>query len=289
MSVHRPHRHRRRRHARHRARRRGRRRPGARHRERHDRRRGAEAHPRRHPGHHGRHPSAHRRRVEGLVHHQPPARAVRPRAVRRAQPVVDRRRQVDHRACARRRDGCARCCSRRRSQACAVDRLRLRRIAAAYGAFGWADDPQPYFEAVLGSRRPDGVDDATMLHLARLYGTEYLDVLESGRARAPPGSSPLRPRRARLDIAAQAVFAVTHEGARTLADVIDRPSGAGHARTCVARRGRAGGRSGGGPLGWTVETTAAAVEAELARRVRDRGALEPRCGLIGHRSDRAQV
>jgi glycerol-3-phosphate dehydrogenase len=146
----------------------------------------------------------------------------------------------------------------------AVHDFDSRRVAA-YGAFGWADDPQPYFDAVLGSRRPDGVDDATMLHLARLYGTEYLDVIElveldprlARRLSSVPG---------RLDIAAQAVFAVTHEGACTLDDVLDR-------RLVLGTLGRVSRAEVeqvaavvAGPLGWSVEATTAAVEAELARR-----------------------
>lgn len=139
------------------------------------------------------------------------------------------------------------------------------RRLAAHGAFGWADDPQPYFDAVLRSRRPDGVDDGTLLHLARLYGTEYLDVLDLVE-RDPRLGRRLSTVPGRLDIAAQAVFAVTHEGACTLADVLDR-------RLVLGTLGRVSrdevehvAAAVAAPLGWTVEQTTAAVDAELARR-----------------------
>ena len=62
------------------------------------------------------------------------------------------------------------------------------------------------------------------------------------------------------------MFAVTHEGACTLADVLDRRLVLGtlgkvsrdeveHVAAVVA-----------GPFGWSVEATAAAVDAEVARR-----------------------
>lgn len=139
------------------------------------------------------------------------------------------------------------------------------RTAPAHGAFGWADDPQPYFEAILGAARPVGIDDPTLMHLARLYGTDYVDVLDLVQRDARLAAR-LSQRPGRFDIAAQAVFAVTHEGARTLSDVIDRRLVLGtlgsvsraeveHVALVVA-----------GPLGWSIESTTAAVEAELGRR-----------------------
>ncbi len=139
------------------------------------------------------------------------------------------------------------------------------RRAPAYGAFGWADDPQPYFDAITAAVRPAAIDEATLLHLARLYGTEYVEVLDLVHA-DPRLAARLSQRDGRLDIAAQAVFAVTHEGALTLADVIDRRLVLGtlgavsrdeieHVARWIAQ-----------PLGWSVEATVAAVDGELDRR-----------------------
>ena len=65
------------------------------------------------------------------------------------------------------------------------------------------------------------VDEATAAHLVRLYGSDAVAVMELA------ASDPALARRAgdgpgRLDILAQAAYAVTAEGAVTLADVLDR-------------------------------------------------------------------
>lgn len=136
---------------------------------------------------------------------------------------------------------------------------------AAGGAFGWAEDATPYLEAVQRSRPDLPLDAATRVHLARLYGTEHdrvLDLVE----RDPRLAQRVSDRPGRLDIVAQAVFGVTDESARTLADVIDR-------RLVVGTLGRIDrvevervALSIAPLLGWTVEQAAAAVESELARR-----------------------
>ncbi|MFZ4811658.1 MAG: FAD-dependent oxidoreductase [Ilumatobacteraceae bacterium] len=137
--------------------------------------------------------------------------------------------------------------------------------AAAEGAFGWAEDPQPYFDAVVRARHALPLDAATRMHLARLYGTEHeriLDLVE----RDPSLAQRLSDDPARLDIAAQAVFAVSDEAARNLADVIDRRLVLGTLgrveRVEVERVALAIAPL----LGWSVEHAAAAVDAELARR-----------------------
>ncbi|MCU1361767.1 MAG: glpD [Ilumatobacteraceae bacterium] len=139
------------------------------------------------------------------------------------------------------------------------------RRSAAHASFGWADDPQPFFDAILATVRPKGIDDATLMHLARLYGTEYIELLDlvqrderlGHRLSATPG---------RLDIAAQAVFAVTHEGALTLSDVIDRRLVLGTLGAVSRAEVERVATIVAGPLGWSIESTTAAVEAELARR-----------------------
>jgi glycerol-3-phosphate dehydrogenase len=136
---------------------------------------------------------------------------------------------------------------------------------AAAGAFGWAEDPQPYLDAAVRSRPALPLDAATRLHLARLYGTDHelvLDLVE----RDPRLAEPISDRPERLDIAAQAVFAVTDESARTLGDILDRRLVVGTlgrvSRTEVERVALAVSPV----MGWDLEQAAAAVEAELGRR-----------------------
>ncbi|MFM2070710.1 MAG: glycerol-3-phosphate dehydrogenase [Actinomycetota bacterium] len=132
-------------------------------------------------------------------------------------------------------------------------------------SFGWAHDPQPYFDSVVRSRPDLPLDAATRLHLARLYGTAHnriLDLVE----REPALGRRLSDDPRRLDIAAQAVYAVVEEAARTMSDVLDR-------RLVIGTLGRVS-RSEAervavviGPLlGWSFEETSAALEAELGRR-----------------------
>ncbi len=150
------------------------------------------------------------------------------------------------------------------------------RRTAAHGAFAWAADPAPFLAQAVASRPALGLDRATMLHLARLYGTDHvriLDLVEGDRRLARR----LSDRPERLDIAAQAVFAVTDEAACTLGDILDRRLVLGTLgqldRNEVERVAVAV-----APLfGWSVEQAGAAVETELARRaalmMRWRGAL----------------
>jgi glycerol-3-phosphate dehydrogenase len=132
-------------------------------------------------------------------------------------------------------------------------------------AFGWAEDAEPFLGQAAAARPSLGLGAETMLHLARLYGTEYVRVLDLVE-RDPRLGQRLSNRSERLDIAAQAVFAVTHESACTLADVIDRRLVLGTLgqvdRTEVERVAVAVAPV----LGWSVEQTSAAVDAELARR-----------------------
>ena len=139
------------------------------------------------------------------------------------------------------------------------------RRLAVQSSFGWAHDPQPYFDSVLRSRPDLGVDEATRVHLARLYGTEHARVLDLVE-RAPQLARRLSDDPQRLDIAAQAVYAVIEESACTLADLLDRRLVLGTlgrvSRLEVARVAEAV-----APVfGWSVEHTAAAVDAELSRR-----------------------
>ena len=95
------------------------------------------------------------------------------------------------------------------------------RSIAVFGAFGWAADAQPYLEAAARSRSELDVDPASRLHLARLYGTEHDRILDIVAAEPLLGRR-IAERRGCLDIGAQVVFAVTHEAACSLSDVIHR-------------------------------------------------------------------
>ena len=108
-------------------------------------------------------------------------------------------------------------------------------------------------------------------HLARLYGTEHeriLDLVEHD----PTLGRRLSDRPGRWDIAAQAVFAVTDEAARTLSDVLDR-------RLVLGTLGRLSREEianvvevVGPMLGWSEGAALAAIDVECARRA----ALEAR-------------
>ena len=91
----------------------------------------------------------------------------------------------------------------------------------AAGAFAWAEDAEPHLRGVAAAAARVGLDAHTAEHLGRLYGTGYTQVLDLVE-RNPALGERLTTEHDCLDIAAQVVVAVVHEGARTLGDVIDR-------------------------------------------------------------------
>jgi glycerol-3-phosphate dehydrogenase len=146
--------------------------------------------------------------------------------------------------------------------------VRTRRFdsthASVFGAFGWAQDAEPFLHQAASSWPELGLPRAVRLHLARLYGTAHVRVLDLVE-REPALGQRISERPDRWDIGAQAVFAVTDEGAMTLGDVV-------HRRLVL---GTLGGVTRGelervadliGPLlGWDHATRAAHVEREVAR------------------------
>jgi len=93
--------------------------------------------------------------------------------------------------------------------------------AATSTTFAWAQDAEPFLAGVVNAAAAIGLDAATGEHLGRLYGTDYSSII--GIVGAQPSlAQRITTEHGCLDIMAQVVFAVTHEGARTLADVIDR-------------------------------------------------------------------
>ena len=91
------------------------------------------------------------------------------------------------------------------------------RRGAAFGSFAWARDAGPYLADAGRELVEAGLPTKSAELVARLYGTEYVEilhlVLEDRRLGEVLPSG---------DVAAQVVFAVTNEGARTLSDIVDR-------------------------------------------------------------------
>ena len=131
--------------------------------------------------------------------------------------------------------------------------------------FAWAQDAAPFLAGVASAAGALGLDTATGEHLGRLYGTEYAAII--GLIGAQPGlARRITHDHGCLDVLAQAVYAVTHEGARTLDDVIDR-------RLVVGTLGPVSRATIGviadvaGPLwGWDEERCGRESDAEFSRR-----------------------
>lgn len=92
-----------------------------------------------------------------------------------------------------------------------------RPLSSSFGDYATIADA---FDVAFRAQPEADVPLVVREHLARLYGTEHLEILELV-ASEPNLSERLWPGESN-DIAAQAVYAVTHEKAATLADVIDR-------------------------------------------------------------------
>lgn len=95
------------------------------------------------------------------------------------------------------------------------------RHAAVSSAFAWADDPEPYLTAEAVRWSDLGLAPETIRQLAMLYGTRAHEVLALV-ADDPAMGRRLSERPGILDVAAQVVWGIDVEGARTLADLIDR-------------------------------------------------------------------
>ncbi|NBN89992.1 MAG: glycerol-3-phosphate dehydrogenase/oxidase [Actinobacteria bacterium] len=135
------------------------------------------------------------------------------------------------------------------------------RRGAAFGTFAWARDAGPYLADAGRELVEAGLSTKSAEIVARLYGTEYVDILhlvlgDRRLAEALPSG----------DIAAQVVFAVSSEGARTLSDIIDRRLIAG----TVGRVDRESlewvARFAAPLLGWDASRAEREVSREDARR-----------------------
>lgn len=131
--------------------------------------------------------------------------------------------------------------------------------------FAWAQDAAPFLQGVASAGEAIGIDAATAEHLGRLYGTEYAAIIGLVGADRRLAAR-ITDEHGCLDVLAQAVYAVTHEGARTLSDVIDR-------RLVLGTLGPVSRSTLGciadiiGPLlNWDEGRRAAEADAEFARR-----------------------
>ena len=93
------------------------------------------------------------------------------------------------------------------------------RRTAAFGAFAWAEDADPFLRAAADELVSLGLTTRSAETVARLYGSEYTRIADIVRADADLARAVGADAH---DVGAQVVFAVTHESALTLSDVIDR-------------------------------------------------------------------
>jgi glycerol-3-phosphate dehydrogenase len=139
------------------------------------------------------------------------------------------------------------------------------RRMAAFGAFGWAQDAQPFLEAAASTRPSLPLDRPTRLHLARLYGTAHdgvLDLIE----RDPSLAARISDRGDRVDVLAQTVHAVTHESACTLDDIVRRRLVLGTYGPCTEAELRRVAAVVGPLLGWSADDVEREVAAAPATR-----------------------
>lgn len=140
-------------------------------------------------------------------------------------------------------------------------------------SFGDYESVAESFEAALVRRPEAELGREERIHLAALYGTDHLRVLEL-ISENPELAERLVPDSDCLDIAAQAIFAVTDEAACGLEDVLDR-------RLAVGTLGTVSPRTVGrvadliAPLlGWDEVRRATEVAEYLAKQSQDTAVLE---------------
>lgn len=140
-------------------------------------------------------------------------------------------------------------------------RFDSRRVLA-HGSYAWAADAEPYLSQAARTRPELALAPEVRLHLARLYGTDHERLLDLV-ALDPALGRRISDRGDRYDIAAQVVYAVTEESARTLADIVDRRLVLGTLGTVTDDELRTVAQVAAPLLGWDVESV---VEAESSRR-----------------------
>ena len=95
------------------------------------------------------------------------------------------------------------------------------RHGAVSSAWAWADDPAPFIDTAVSFWSRLGLDSEVIKSLLMLYGTRADDILQLV-AGEPMLGERISARAGVLDIGAQVVWGIEAEGARTLADLIDR-------------------------------------------------------------------
>lgn len=141
------------------------------------------------------------------------------------------------------------------------------------GAFGDYPSLEAAFESALRRWPHLDLSREVRLHLARMYGTEHESVLALVEADPALGQR-LSSAPGRLDIAAQAVFAVTNEGAASLADIVDRRLSAGTLAPVSAEELQSVAAVAGSLLGWDEPTRQARVDEYLAAQNKRQSVLE---------------
>ncbi len=129
-----------------------------------------------------------------------------------------------------------------------------------WGAFAWAEDAEPFLQEALHEKADLGIDSEIRLHLARLYGSDYHRIFALVRE-APELAVRISQRQGRCDIAAQVVYGIEAEGARTLSDLLDRRLVIGTLGPVLSDEIRVVAGVAGPLLGWD----AARIDAEAAR------------------------
>lgn len=131
------------------------------------------------------------------------------------------------------------------------------------GAFAWAEDAEPFLLDATEKLVRVGLSGREARHVARLYGTEWTRLGDMIAAEPALGK---RLSDSTDDVAAQVVFAVIAEGARTLSDIVDR-------RLVLGTLGRVGVETlesiaaiAAPFLGWSPEECAAQARRESERR-----------------------
>lgn len=136
---------------------------------------------------------------------------------------------------------------------------------------GAVDDPDRV-ELVRAAATDGTLERGTADHLVRLYGSAAAEVVDLVR-RTPRLGRRLSDDPGRQDIAAQVVYAVTHESARTLVDVVDRRLTLGALGLASAGELTAAAGVMAPLLGWDSARTAHEVQRAAARRAEFRGAV----------------
>ncbi len=140
--------------------------------------------------------------------------------------------------------------------------------APVWGAFDWAKDAEPYLREAVQIGAELGIDPAVRLHLARLYGTDYHRIFDLVRDR-PDLAARVSMRAGRHDIGAQVVHGIDAEGARTLADLLDRRLVIGTLGPVLTEEIRAVALVAGPLWGWdAARIDHEAVREDERRRVR---------------------